>query len=192
VVRLALAAAAVILLGDATRPPDVIQHYAGGGSSVSPDRKWTVWSPKTPNEKLYATVWLEGPGVRKRRLNDFERMFEVVWPDDRRFVVVTDIVTNFMAIKIFTLGPHQKVRPDAIERDIERQMLRVSPRIQSVGIQRIEYGRSRTSLCVSVMDAGLPPGRKEGSYVERVASFSLDLDHNHATRIRSCPGTKLE
>ena len=190
--RLALAAAAVILLGGATRPPDVIQHYAGGGSSLSPDRNWTVWSPRTPNERLYATAWLRGPGVRKRRLYDFERLFEVTWPDDKRFVVVTDSVINSMAIKIFTLGARQKVRPDAIERDIERQMRRVRPDIQSVGIQRIAFGSSRTSLCARFSQAGLPQGRKEGSYIERVADFRLDFAHNDATRIRSCPGAMLE
>ena len=106
-VRWALAIASVLLLGGEAPPPDVIDHYAGGGSSISPDGKWTVWSPRTSYEKLYATAWLKGPGVRKRRLHDFERALEVIWPEHRRFVVITDIVINSMAIKIFALGPHQ-------------------------------------------------------------------------------------
>ena len=191
-VRWALPIAFVILLGGEAPPPDVIQHYVGGRSSISPDGKWTVWSPMTSEEKVYATAWLKGPGVRRRRLFDFERMIEVKWPEHGRFVVITDIVINSMAIKIFALGPHQKVRPDAVERDIERQMQRLRPDIQSIGIQHIEFGRSRTSLCVRVTQMGLPPGRREGSYVERQASFRLDLDHSSVTRIQNCPGARRE
>ena len=193
--RRSAAALAVVAALIAASADAQLDRYAGGGQARSPHGGWEVVSPDRSQRAIDAapaTALLRGPGIRSRRLMQFERGLDVVWPDDRRHVVALARTAHFASIRTFTLGARDAVPPRSVEREIERRL-----RVQGPGLGRIEnrliaVGSDRTRLCLLAEESGLPPGRVTGSYIARRGYFRLDLDRGTAAPTASCRGARLD
>lgn len=170
-----------------------LDHFGGGGLSRSTDGRWRIWShPPEADEADSAVAWLSGPGTPKRALFRYERGADVIWFTDRRAVLVETRTVHFEAIKLFTLGSLNRFAPDKAQSDIENVLAARLPRLSVVEDRFIARGlRFRTSPCILVEEAGLPPGRNEGSFVVRRAAFHLDFATGRARQIAHCPGARI-
>lgn len=181
---------AMLLLSIDAEADKAISHYGGGGTLRSPDGRWRVWSrPPDADERDTARLWLAGPGVRRRLLLRYERAVEAIWLTDRRRVLIRTQTAHFARLALFDLGPRDRAVPLPMQAQIERAMVDRSPRLASIENREIVFGRpmSRT-ICVLVREAGLPPGRMEGSFVVRLGSFRLDPVRAEVMPVARCPG----
>jgi len=164
-----------------------------GGQVRSPDRAWTIVvpAPRGDSEAVTATAWLNGPGVRGRRLMRFERHVSAVWPRGSGKVVLVEQTMHFARVEVFTLGPRETAAPDRIQADVVRGMAHQLPRIAQIENRLVAFGKAGAATCVLVEESGLPPGRDEGSFVVRRAAFRLDLAAKRAVPVPTCPGAAI-
>lgn len=182
--------AAVLALIGAAPAVQWISAYQGGRVH-SPDGHWTVSAQAIDpdGEAMRTTAWLTGPSVKRRPLTRFERGLEVRWHGDIGKLVLIERTIHFSRIAVRTLGPREIGPPDRIQADIEQGLAKLR-RLGTIGNRVIAFGDS--GQCVLAEESGLPPGRREGSYVARRAAFEMDFVAGRAMPVKDCPGARIE
>ncbi|SFJ63157.1 hypothetical protein SAMN03159338_1993 [Sphingomonas sp. NFR04] len=177
------AVAALIWVGAATADPGI--SIFQGGRVHSPDGRWVVSARANENR-----IWLRGNGVR-RRLMGAERYVTVRWLPAIGKVVLLERTIHFNRIAVFMLGARDPYHPDRIEKQIEADLRRHGRALQTVESRTIVFGGGDGS-CALVEEAGLPPGKAEGSFLARRAAYRLDFASGSVQRIARCPGATIE
>ena len=183
--------AALVLAGAAPAGPGIDGFQ--GGRVRSPDGRWarSARAADPDGEGMQTTAWLRGPGIRRRPLMRFERYLDIRWRPDIGKVVLVERTIHFARIAVRTLGPREVGPRDRIQADIEHGLAGLG-RIGTIENRLIQFGKLGAATCVLAEESGLPPGRKEGSFLSRRAAFRLDFATGRAVRVDACPGARIE
>lgn len=188
-VRAAVAAALGLLVAAVPAGRSGVIERRTGGTVTSPDGRRSVESTGVPQPHMLTGAYLRGPGVRSRLLLEYERSVQVVWPGGGRHVLLVEQQIGPFRLHFFTLGTGRSTQAAAMQGAIERHLARRLPVIQTVALRRFAWGALNSAVpCVRVIEAGLPPSRQEGEYVQREAAFRLDLPRNRVVPIARCVG----
>ncbi len=178
------AVAALMWIGAAAADPAL--NMFSGGEVRSPDGKWAVTSRANSEQ-----VWLRGKGVR-RLLMDAERYVAVEWLSSSAAVILVEKTNHTDRIGVFTLGARDRYPSDKIQRQIEEDIRRNSPKIAEIVNRIIVFGAKGVRCCALVEESGLPPGRSEGPFVVRRAAYRIDLAEGLVQRIARCRGASID
>jgi hypothetical protein len=158
---------------------------AQGGIVKSPDGRWEILS-----QRESGGAWLRAKGNKGmgRRLTSFERSLKVIWPGGNK-VMLVGIGGHYSALSVFPITGG-KGQPDALQRDIDRQMAEKKPAIAILENRRMAFGKVGSAPCALIEESGVQRGRGKTAALRR-ASFRLDLKGMRAVAIKNCPGAAL-